>query len=236
MTDQWAMHWNKKGVEEYKKGNFSEALSYFTYALNKNALDGNDTFKVYYQNRAVAFLMLHNYEKVVEDCNSALKICCNKALYCRCQALEALERFEEAYRDAEIIISSDPNNKSFQCIVERLHKIVQERKERSHISAKVSKRLDLAFDENANEKEREIAMNKLLVLARERFGAEEIFKKEVVSKIAQLVKVEKNEEVICSAIRIVGELCKNNISRTESVMKYVGLLWCLEMMNICRKS
>lgn len=91
--------------------------------------------------------------------------------------------------------------------------------------------LDLAFNVSGDKDKRETAMNNLLVLARERAGAEEIFKKEGVSKIAQLVKVEKNEEVICSAIRIIGELSKNNISRTESIVKDIGLPWYLEMMN-----
>ncbi|XP_071582637.1 protein unc-45 homolog B-like isoform X2 [Temnothorax nylanderi] len=91
--------------------------------------------------------------------------------------------------------------------------------------------LDQAFFIYASEKERQIAMKNLLVFARDQIGAEEIFKKEGVSKIAQLVKVEKNEEILCSAIRIVGELCENNISRTESVTKFVGLRWCLEIMN-----
>ncbi|XP_071581792.1 protein unc-45 homolog B-like [Temnothorax nylanderi] len=227
-SDMSAQEWNKKGNNECDKGNFSEALSHYTNALK---LDEDVDYKgIYYQNRAFTYLKLSKYEKVVEDCNSALKICCNEALLQRCKALEALERFEEAYRDAEMIISSDPNNKRSRRIAERLHKIVQERKESSH-SAKVSKMLELAFYVYASEKEREIAMSNLLVLAYDEAGAEEIFKKEGVPKIAQLVKVEKNEEVICSAIRIVGELCKNNISRTESVMKYVGLPWCLEIMN-----
>ncbi|XP_071632084.1 protein unc-45 homolog B-like [Temnothorax longispinosus] len=224
-----AQEWNKKGNEEFEKGNWSEALSHYTNALK---LDEDDTYKIYYQNRAAAFLKLRDYEKVVEDCNSALKQNCNTALRRRCEALEALERFEEAYRDAEIIISSDPNNEDFQCIAERLHKIVQERKESSHISAKVSKMLDLAFYVYASEEERDIAMYYLFGLALDQTdGAEEIFKKEGVSKIAQLVKVEKNEKILCSAIHIVGELCKNNISRTESVMKYVGLPWFLEIMS-----
>lgn len=91
--------------------------------------------------------------------------------------------------------------------------------------------LDLAFNVSADKEKRETAMTNLLVLVRERAGAEEIFKNESVSKIAQFVKVEKNEEMICTAIRIIGELCKNNISRTESVMKDIGLPWYLEMIN-----
>lgn len=90
--------------------------------------------------------------------------------------------------------------------------------------------LDLAFNVNADKEKRETAMNNLLVLAREKAGAEEIFKQKGF-KIAELVKIEKSEEVICSAIRIVGELCKNNISRTEFIIKNLGVSWYLEMMN-----
>ncbi|XP_071629446.1 protein unc-45 homolog B-like [Temnothorax longispinosus] len=229
-SDMSAKEWNEKGNEEFEKGNLSEALSHYTNALN---VEENDHDKrMYYRNQIATYLKLGNYEKVVEDCDNALMICCNHALYHRCLALEALERFEEAYRDAKIIISSDPNNKVIQPVATRLREIVQERRNKNiKISAKVLEMLDLAFDVNASEKEREIAMNNLFVLACDEAGADEIFKKKGVSKIAQLVKVETNEEVICSAIRIVGELCKNNISRTESVMKSVGLLWCLEIMN-----
>jgi len=84
---------------------------------------------------------------------------------------------------------------------------------------------------SVDKEKRETAMNNLLVLARERAGTEEIFKQKGVFKIAELVKIEKSEEVICSAIRIVGELCKNNISRTESIIKDLGVPWYLKMMN-----
>ncbi|XP_071639799.1 protein unc-45 homolog B-like [Temnothorax longispinosus] len=231
--DMTAQEWKEKGNEEFNKGNWSEALSHYTNAL-KLVKEDNAEKAVYYKNRAAACLKLRDYEKVISDCDSALKICSNdpKALFRRCQALEALERFEEAYRDARNIILSDPNNKVVQPIAARLHEIVQERhKENSRISAKVSQMLDLAFNMNADKEKRETAMNNLLVLSRERAGAEEIFKKGGVSKIAQLVKVEKSDEMICSAIRIISELCKNNISRTKSIIKDVGLPWCLEMMN-----
>ncbi|XP_071574003.1 protein unc-45 homolog B-like [Temnothorax nylanderi] len=225
-----AQELKEKGNKAFNKGNWSEALNHYTNALKLK--EDNAEKGVYYKNRAAAYLKLRDYEKVVEDCDSALKICCNKALYRRCQALEAVERLEEAYRDAEIIILSDPNNKVIQLIATRLLGIVQERRKKSlYISEKVSQMLDVAFNVSADKENRETAMHNLLVLACKRAGAEDIFKKEGVSKIAQLVVVERNEEMICSAIRIVGELCQNNISRTESVVEHVGLLWCLEMMN-----
>ena len=139
-TDMTAQEWKEKGNEEFNKGNWSEALSYYTSAL-KLVDEDNVEKAVYYKNRAAAHLKLRDYENVIKDCDNALKICCNdpKALFRRCQALEALERFEEAYRDARNIILSDPNNKVIQPIVARLHEIVQERhKENSRISAKVN--------------------------------------------------------------------------------------------------
>lgn len=90
---------------------------------------------------------------------------------------------------------------------------------------------DIAFNMTTDKEKRETAMNNLLVLAQERAGAEEIFKEGGVPKIIRLLKLEKNEEVICSAIRIIGELCKNNISRTKSIIADIGLPWCLEMIN-----
>lgn len=91
--------------------------------------------------------------------------------------------------------------------------------------------LDLAFDISADKEKRETAMSNLLVLARERAGAEEIYKGDGVSKITKLLKVDKNEDVICNAIHIIAELCKNDIARTEAITKEIGLPWFLEMMN-----
>lgn len=138
-SDKTAQEWKEKGNEEFNKGNWSEALDCYTSALKLTKGDNSDK-AVYYKNRAAVYLKLKEYENVIMDCDSVLKICSNdpKALFRRCQALEALEKFEEAYRDARYIILSDPNNKSIQPIATRLHEIVQERyKENSRISAKV---------------------------------------------------------------------------------------------------
>ncbi|XP_071651882.1 protein unc-45 homolog B-like [Temnothorax longispinosus] len=176
-----AQEWKEKGNEKFNKGDWSKALNYYTNAL-KLEIENNAEKEVCYKNRAAAYLMLDNYEEVIKDCNSALKICCNKT------NLRAT-------------------------------------------GATISQLLDLVFNVSEDKENRETAMIKLYTFARDETGAEEIFQKEGVSKIAQLVKVEENEKLICNAIYIVRELCKNSIVRTDYVMKCVGLLWCLEMMN-----
>ncbi|KAH0944696.1 hypothetical protein HN011_005828 [Eciton burchellii] len=232
-SDITAQEWKEKGNEEFNKSSWLEAVNCYTNAL-KLVKEDNAEKAIYYKNRAAAYLKLCDYEKVIKDCDNVLKICSNdpKALFRRCQALEALERFEEAYRDARNIILFDPNNKIIQPIATRLYEIVQERhKENSCISAKVSQMLDLVCNINIDKEKRVTAINNLLVLAYERAGAEEIFKERGISKIIKLLKMEQNDEVICSAIRIISELCKNDINHIEFIMKDVGLSWYIEIMN-----
>lgn len=188
----------------------------------------------FYKNRAATYLKQKDYNKAINDCNEALKICPKepKALFRRCQALEALERFEEAYRDARYIISVDPGNKAIQPIIARLHEIVQDRhKQNSRISSRVSQMIDITFDPQHDKEKRETAINNLLVLSRERAGADIMFNEGIASKIMRLLKLEKNEEIVTTAIRIVAELCKENITRTEQILNILGIPWILEMIN-----
>ncbi|XP_076753558.1 unc-45 myosin chaperone [Xylocopa sonorina] len=233
ITNPTAHEWKEKGNAEFNKGNWPEALSCYTNAL-KLTNEDNSEKAIYYKNRAAVYLKQQEYSKAIKDCDEALKICPNdpKALFRRCQALEALERFEEAYRDARYIISADPGNKAIQPIAARLHEIVQDRyKQNSRVSAKVSQMMDIAFEMKGDNEKRETAMNNLLVLARERAGAEIMFNDGVISKIVKTLKLEKNEEIITIAVRIIAELCKDNINRTEHIIKEIGIPWFLEMIN-----
>ncbi|XP_070530848.1 protein unc-45 homolog B-like [Cardiocondyla obscurior] len=217
-----AQEWKEKGNVEFIKGNWTDALNYYTNALET----AEEEKAVYYKNRAAAYLKLHDYDNVIEDCNNALKISSNdpKALFRRCQALEALERFEEAYQDAKNVILFDPDNKNIQSIIAHCE-------ENLIIHIKVSQLMDLIFNMKADKMKRKTAMRDLLMLAQKRIGAEEIFNQEGVIKIIQLVKDEKEEDIIWNAIIIVGQLCKENINRTKSIIEIIHLSWFLEMMN-----
>ncbi|KAK0176381.1 hypothetical protein PV328_000524 [Microctonus aethiopoides] len=224
----------EKGNEEFQKGNWDEALRYYTSAI-KSSNENNIEKAVFYKNRAAVYLKQKDYDNVIKDCNEALKTCPNdpKALFRRCQAFEALEKYEEAYRDARFVINADPTNKAVKPILSRLFEIVQERhKQNSRVTAKVSQMLEMAFNMNTNEEKREMAMNNLLVLSRENSGAEIMFKEGIILNILKLLKVEKNnDEIIIAAIRIIAELCKNNAERTSTIIREIGLPWFLEILN-----
>ncbi len=50
-----------------------------------------------------------------------------KALFRRCQANEALEKYEEAYKDIAMVFKLDPKNAAIQPVLRRLGPIIQKR-------------------------------------------------------------------------------------------------------------
>lgn len=119
-----------------------------------------------------------------------------------------------------------------QPVLERLHTIVQERiKENSQTSNKVQKMFSIAFDFEQDLEKRKTAMSNCVVLSREKVGAEIMFNEGVLPKIGRLVKVEKNNQIICNAIRTIDNLCSKCIERTKAVVTELGVMWFLKMVN-----
>ncbi|EFA05696.1 protein unc-45 homolog B [Tribolium castaneum] len=233
MGEPEALKYKEEGNAAFKSGNWDSAAKLYTKAINLETSESRD-LSVFLKNRAAAYLKLGKFEEALSDCDRSLEIVPRdpKALFRRCQALEALERFEEAYRDATQIFKDDPNNRTIQPVLERLYRIVQERvKENAQTSTKIESMTKLAFDLAADREKRETAMNNLLVLARENAGSSLMIKSPVVQQIKKLLKVEKNREICVTGIRIIGELCKHNVDKTRSVMKDVGIPWFLEILD-----
>ncbi|CAB0034017.1 unnamed protein product [Trichogramma brassicae] len=104
-------------------------------------------------------------------------------------------------------------------------------RENSKTSAKVAQMFELAFDFKVDKEKREAAMNNLLVLAKEKAGADLMYKAGMAMKIHTLLKTEKNENIIIATIRILAELCKDNIERTEKILQDIGIPWFLDIIN-----
>lgn len=225
--------YKSKGNEAFKSEKYEEALSFYTKAVNLAETDSRD-LATYLKNRAAAYLKIKEYEKAIKDCDEALKIIPEdpKALFRRSQALENLEKFEEAYRDAKTIFTVDPNNKAVQPVLSRLHAIVQERARRNaQTGNKVEQMFKLAFELGEDMEKREKAMGNLVVLAKENAGANIMISSGVVQKIQQLLKVEKNQDIYVNAVRVISQLCKRNVERTKAVIKVVGIPWILEIID-----
>ncbi|CAD0204481.1 unnamed protein product [Chrysodeixis includens] len=225
--------YKNKGNEAFKNEKYEEAISLYSKAVDLAEKESRD-LATYLKNRAAAYLKTKDYEKVIKDCDEAIRIVPEdpKALFRRSQALESLQRYEEAYRDAKTIFTVEPTNKAVQPVLARLHAVVQERaRQNAQTSNKVEQMFKIAFELGEDIEKRDKAMSNLLVLAKEAAGAEIMMKSGVVNKIQQLLKVEKHHDIYVNAVRVISQLCKRSVERTKAVIKILGIPWVLEIID-----
>jgi len=128
-----------------------------------------------------------------------------------------MDKIDLAYADAKLVHNLDPKNKAIEPVLIRLHKAVQAKlAEMAKTSNKVKNMFDIVFNLEADSEKREKAADNLIVLARERAGAELLYKDGVVTKIARLLKVEKDRKIRLSCVRVFGELAKKDIDRAKA--------------------
>merc|ERR1711970_543624 len=76
-----------------------------------------------------------------------------------------------------------------------------------------------------------MAADNLIVLARERDGADLLFKNGIIPQIVRLLKVEKNKKIRLSCIRVFGDVGKKDTERAKCVLKEAGVPFFLETLN-----
>ncbi|KAJ8978743.1 hypothetical protein NQ317_003276 [Molorchus minor] len=108
----------EKGNEFFKAGDYDEALQCYTNSISSKPCVNN------LNNRAVTYLKLKQYELALEDCDRVLTIERDnvKAYTRKGEALEKLERYQEALDCAEFAVQKDPNNGVAQELAERVRK------------------------------------------------------------------------------------------------------------------
>jgi len=222
----------ESGNVAFKAGDFEEALVCYTKALE---LANDDVEKVtYLKNRAAVHLKKEQYDLVVKDCSDAIELAPKdpKAFYRRCQAYEAMEKFDLAYADAKAVHNHDPKNKAIEPFLNRLHAKVQAQiNEMASTSNKVKKMIELVFNMEEEKDTREKAADNMITLARERVGAELLEKEGVIGKIVRLMKVEQNPKIRLSLIRVFGDLGKNGMEYARSIVREAGVPFFLNALN-----
>lgn len=224
--------YKEKGNEAFKRSEWDEAIDHYTKAIRLG--EKHSELPVFYKNRAAAYLKTEAFERAYNDCTKSLELRSNdqKALFRRVQALEAMERYEEAFRDAKTILNNDPTFKTIQPVLERLHKICQDRLAmNSQTSTKVKKMFEIAFDITAEKSKRESAMSNLVVLARENTGADIMFREGISTYVGKLFKVEKNNEILVSAIRVIDDICAKSLHNTRNIIRDLGIPWFLQILD-----
>jgi hypothetical protein len=113
-----------------------------------------------------------------------------------------------------------------------LHKAVSLKlNELGQTSNKVKNMFEIVFDVTKDKEKREKAADNLVVLARERDGADMLFKDGVLPHIARLMKVEKNIKIRLSMIRTIGELAKKSQEIARAILTECGVPFFLDVVN-----
>ncbi|XP_064596944.1 protein unc-45 homolog B-like [Liolophura sinensis] len=209
----------------FKDGKFEEALALYTKAINISPLKESEKSAIY-KNKAACELKLERYSEAVDDASKALEISPDdpKALFRRSQAYEKLGKVEEAYKDAVHLVKVEPKNTAVKPIINRLGPIIQEKiKEQNSTASKVTQMFNLAFDSSIQDREKRLqAANNLVVLAKDEAGANKIMQENGVEKLIQMA-VEKDTELVQTAVRALACLAEKNRTRAEIILTKVGL-------------
>lgn len=96
-----AVEKKNQGNEFFQGGKFDKAVECYSEAILNCPLSDKNELPKFFQNRAAAYENLKQYEKVIEDCTSALNLDPNyeKALTRRAKAFENLGKLQEAFED-----------------------------------------------------------------------------------------------------------------------------------------
>merc|ERR1719445_2186675 len=222
------------GNDFFKKGEWDDALECYTEAIKKTRGDCEKQKAIYFKNRAACYLKMDRFEDAVDDCTKSRDLTPNdpKALFRRCQAYEALNKVDSAYADAKEVHNLDPKNKALEPVLLRLFKAVQAKLEEvSQTANKVKNMFDIVFTIEGETEKREKGADNLIVLAREKAGAELLYKEGVVARIVRLLKVEKNVKIRLSCVRVIGELAKKDMDRAKSIVKEAGLPFFIDAVS-----
>ena len=88
----------RAGLQAFEEKNYSNAVNLLTEAINLLPLERATDLAIFYSDRAMIWLELHEYEKALDDCSQAMSLKADYALayYRKGAALFSLSKFNEA--------------------------------------------------------------------------------------------------------------------------------------------
>ncbi|WAR16167.1 UN45B-like protein [Mya arenaria] len=209
------------------QGDFVSSGCQNVKALGLGDLKDSDK-AVIYKNRSMCQLKLDKYEKAVADATESLELVPNdpKALYRRCLAYEKLDRLEEAYKDAGMLLKVEPKNVAVKPVLARLTPV----KIQNSTQEKVRQMFNLAFDGGKDKEKRLQACNNLIVLAREDGGPSVIMEHGGMGKLKEFMLSEKDPDLLQAGTRVLSCLTQTSKDRSQWVYENLGVVRLGQLM------
>ena len=165
------------------------------------------------------------FEDAREEASTVLLLEPNnvKALFRRAQANEALGKYDLAFKDARQVLHLEAKNQTVLPLLERLSAKLQDiAKEQSSTKSKAENMLSVIGDASQPLDKKMAAVNNLIVICRERAGADIIMKLRGVQALHAAMKLLKNDEFNHACVRIFGEICKRGSDQSLLIVKTLG--------------
>ncbi|KAH9488656.1 Sperm associated antigen 1 [Bulinus truncatus] len=111
-----------KGNEAFRSKDFKESVLYYTRSISLLPTAAS------YNNRALAYLKLEEWDKAIADCNSVLNLEQSnvKALLRRATGYNSKKEYSKAEIDLNIVITMEPNNKIAKDLLESINSRVHQ--------------------------------------------------------------------------------------------------------------
>ncbi|XP_026670746.1 RNA polymerase II-associated protein 3 [Ceratina calcarata] len=148
--DVMAEQEREKGNEAFRAGDYEEALEHYNTSIGMNS---NITA---YNNRAMTYIKLRQYENALKDCNIVISMeyMNIKAILRRAVALEHLGKSSQALVDYEAVLKLEPNNAAAIAGVKKLRKPCFSKKIRMPIEEQISDTEEKSKSNGTEEKQK----------------------------------------------------------------------------------
>ncbi|XP_039741892.1 protein unc-45 homolog B [Pteropus medius] len=223
MAEAEAVRLKEEGNRHFQRQDYKAAAKSYSQALKLTK--DKALLATLYRNRAACGLKTESYVQAASDASRAIDINSSdiKALYRRCQALEHLEKLDQAFKDVQRCATLEPRNQNFQETLRRLNTSIQEKlRVQFSTDSRVQKMFEILLDENSEADKLEKAANNLIVLGREEAGAERIFQNNGVALLLQLMDT-KRPELVLAAVRTLSGMCSGHRARATAILHVVRI-------------
>ena len=220
-----AMAAKVEGNDHFKKQNYSEATECYTQALSL-CPPPSPQAAIFLKNRAQCWLNLQECDKALTDCVAALHITPSdvKTLYRHSQALEKTGKLVEAFRQLQVLLRIDPQNKEAVQMARRLTVELKKQAASMESTDRVVSEMLAALTTPTTPLEKQInAAKNLAILSREVAGAEKIFAAGGAEKLIEIMEATTAPDLLNHILQTLVGLCSGHRARAFVVLQIMSL-------------